>query len=99
MPTRNVVVTEHQADLIEKLVKSGKYQNASEVLREGLRLVETRIKEDAAKLKALRDAIDVGIADLDRGDYVEFDDPKKMELYLKELGEAAIAKSKGRKHG
>ena len=55
MPTRNVVLTEHQADLIEKLVDSGRYQNASEVLREGLRLVESREAEDRARLKALRD--------------------------------------------
>jgi antitoxin ParD1/3/4 len=35
MPTRNVVLTEHQETLIEMLVQSGRYQNASEVLREG----------------------------------------------------------------
>ena len=38
MPTRNVVLTEHQEELIEALVKAGRYQNASEVLRDGLRL-------------------------------------------------------------
>jgi len=37
MPTRNVVLTERQADLIETLVESGRYQNASEVMRDGLR--------------------------------------------------------------
>lgn len=37
MPTRNVVLTDHQASLVEQLVTSGRYQNASEVLREGLR--------------------------------------------------------------
>jgi antitoxin ParD1/3/4 len=42
MPTRNVVLTQHQADLVERLVASGRYQNASEVLREGLRLVESQ---------------------------------------------------------
>ena len=42
MPTRNVVLTDHQASLVEHLVESGRYQNASEVLREGLRLVEQR---------------------------------------------------------
>jgi putative addiction module CopG family antidote len=40
MPTRNVVLTAHQAGLVEKLVASGRYQNASEVLRDGLRLIE-----------------------------------------------------------
>jgi antitoxin ParD1/3/4 len=38
MPTRNVVLTERQEELIEALVKSGRYQNASEVLRDGLPL-------------------------------------------------------------
>ncbi len=61
MPTRNVVITDHQAAMIDQLVESGRYQNASEVLREGLRLVETRAKEDAAKLKALRTALDEGV--------------------------------------
>src|SRR5947208_3510895 len=42
MPTRNLVLTDHQEKLIKKLVESGRYQNASEVLREGLRLVEQR---------------------------------------------------------
>ena len=34
MPTRNVVITDRQATMIVRLVKSGRYQNASEVLRE-----------------------------------------------------------------
>ena len=50
MPTRNVVLTEHQAALVEGLVAGGRYQNASEVLREGLRLIETRESEDALRL-------------------------------------------------
>jgi putative addiction module CopG family antidote len=41
VPTRNVVLTDYQADLVERLVSSGRYQSASEVLREGLRLVVT----------------------------------------------------------
>jgi len=48
MPTRNGVLTDHQEELIDKLVGSGRYQNASEVLRGGLRLVEQREAEDAA---------------------------------------------------
>jgi Arc/MetJ-type ribon-helix-helix transcriptional regulator len=37
MPTHNVVLTAHQASLVKQLVTSGCYQNANEVLREGLR--------------------------------------------------------------
>ena len=58
MPTRNVVLTDRQAELIEKLVASGQYQNASEVLRDGLRLLERREREEILKLEALRRALD-----------------------------------------
>ncbi len=67
MPTRNVVLTGHQAELIEELVSSGRFQNASEVLREGVRLVEQRIAEDRARLEALRSAVLAGDADIEAG--------------------------------
>ncbi len=35
MPTRNAVLSDHQQELVETLVRSGRYQDASEVLREG----------------------------------------------------------------
>ena len=40
MVTRNVVLTDTQSDLVDRLVASGRYQNASEALRAGLRLLE-----------------------------------------------------------
>ncbi len=64
MPTRNVVLTDHPYELVETLVQSGRYQNASEVLREGLRLVEERERLEAAKLKALKQATKQGWADV-----------------------------------
>jgi len=60
MPTRNVVLSQHQQDLVESLVQSGRYQNASEVLREGLRLVERQESENTARLTALRNAAEKG---------------------------------------
>jgi putative addiction module CopG family antidote len=56
MPTRNVVLTDHQDSLVDRLVKSGRYQNASEVLREGLRLMERADAENRVRiaLKRLR---------------------------------------------
>jgi antitoxin ParD1/3/4 len=87
MPTRNVVLTKHQERLIETLVGSGRYQNASEVLREGLRLVEQREAEDAAKLKVLRKAARVGLDALDRGRFKEFDSTEELEAYLNDLSD------------
>lgn len=91
MPTRNVVLTDHQSDLVEELVRAGRYQNASEVLREGLRLVEQREHRDAAKLAALRAAVGEGLADLAAGRYVEIDDDG-LDDYLAELGDRAASR-------
>jgi antitoxin ParD1/3/4 len=95
MPTRNVVLTEHQADLIEALVESGRYQNASEVLRDGLRLVEQRDVEDASKLKALQAAARVGVDALDRGEFKEFRNTEDLQAYLNGLSEKIISKAAG----
>lgn len=89
MPTRNVVLTERQETLIEALVQSGRYQNASEVLREGLRLVENREAEEAVKLDALRAAIDLGLASIERGDAKTFPDASSLVDYLKKVGAKA----------
>lgn len=92
MPTRNVVLTDHQAELVERLVASGRYQNASEVLREGLRLIEARDAEDQARLKALREAARVGVADIESGRFRSFDDPQSLRRHLGTVADAAIRK-------
>jgi antitoxin ParD1/3/4 len=90
MPTRNVVLTEHHESLIAQLVQSGRYQNASEVMREGLRLIENREAEDNAKLEALRQAAQTGIAAIERGDYVEFSDAASLKAHLNSVADAAL---------
>ena len=91
MPTRNVVLTERHETLIEVLVQSGRYQNASEILREGLRLVENREVEEATKLEALRAAAQVGVSALDHGEFKEFADASALVAHLNEVGAAAIS--------
>ncbi|MBV8359090.1 MAG: type II toxin-antitoxin system ParD family antitoxin [Deltaproteobacteria bacterium] len=91
MPTRNVVLTKHQQKLIDTLVSSGRYQNASEVLRDGLRLVERREAEDAAKLKALRRAARIGWNALDSGEFKEFDSIDDLRAYLENISEKVIS--------
>ena len=91
MPTRNVVLTDHQADLVERLVASGRYQNASEVLRDGLRLIETRDAQDKARLKALREAAKVGMEDVAAGRLRSFESAAALERHLTRLSDEAIA--------
>ncbi len=90
MPTRNVVLSDRQAQLVERLVTSGRYQNASEVLRDGLRLVESRDAEERARLAALRDAARLGISDIEGGRFVSFDTASELGRHLSELTEQAI---------
>lgn len=85
MPTRNIVLTDPQTRLVEQLVASGRYQNASEVLRDGLRLVEEREQARAARLASLRDAVAVGVADIDAGRYQSFDDPSALNAHVASL--------------
>lgn len=65
MPTRNVVLTGPQAHLIDALVAEGRFQNASEAIRAGLRLLE----QDEARSAALRDRLMRGVAQARAGDF------------------------------
>jgi antitoxin ParD1/3/4 len=90
MPTRNVVLTDHQTAFVEQLVASGRYQNASEVLREGLRLVERNETEGVARLAALRDAAQIGIADIGSGRFRAFATPDALDRHLAALSGRVI---------
>jgi antitoxin ParD1/3/4 len=92
MPTRNVVLSDHQQNLVETLVQSGRYQNASEVLREGLRLIEQRERMEAAKLQALREAADKGWRDIAAGRYTDVADDQ-LDDVIQQLGQTAAARA------
>lgn len=95
MATRNVVLSQHQHELVESLVESGRYQNASEVLREGLRLLERQELEDAVRVAALRDAAEKGWSDLASGRYDDIAD-EDLDDFIRQLGvRAARTQSAG----
>ena len=62
MPTRNIDLTPELDRFVATKIKSGRYESASEVVRAGLRNLEREEQEHAAKLDALRSAIDEGDA-------------------------------------
>lgn len=90
MATRNVVLSQHQHELVESLVASGQYQNASEVLREGLRLLERQQAKDAARIAALREAAERGWADLEAGRYDDIADDD-LDDFIGRLGARAAS--------
>lgn len=95
MPARNVEVTERQDKMIESLVRSGRYQDADEVVREGLRLVEAREAEQAARLKALRKAVQVGLDDLAEGRALDFDSIEALQAHLAALVDEVVEAERG----
>jgi antitoxin ParD1/3/4 len=60
MPTRNINLTPQLDKFVDTRIKRGRYANASEVLRAGLRALDKAEKEDEAKLDALRAAVLAG---------------------------------------
>jgi antitoxin ParD1/3/4 len=60
MPTRNVNLTDELDRFVLAKVDSGRYENASEVVRAALRTLERDERESEAKLTALRSAINDG---------------------------------------
>jgi antitoxin ParD1/3/4 len=62
MPTRSVNLTPELDRFVATKIKSGRYEDASEVVRAGLRKLEREEEEHAAKLAALRSSIDEGDA-------------------------------------
>ena len=88
MPTRHLSLTPGQDAFIEKAVKSGEYQNASEAVRDALRALQQCRREDALKLKALRMQIKAGVEALDRGEFTEIADAD-LDGYLERLATKA----------
>jgi antitoxin ParD1/3/4 len=88
MATRNISLTAEQDAFIDRIVRAGEYQNASEAVRDALRMLQQRRREDALKLKMLRAHIRDGLDDLERGDFVEVDDAE-LDRFLEGLTEPA----------
>lgn len=83
-------IGKHFEDMIEDLLQSGRYATASEVMREGLRLVEEREERRKIKLEALRAEIQKGF---DTGPAEEVDLSEWMES-IKQRGRQRLAARK-----
>ncbi len=62
MPTRNVNLTKELDSYVAARIESGRFENASEVVRAALRTLERDERLYETKLAALRAAIDEGDA-------------------------------------
>jgi antitoxin ParD1/3/4 len=78
-------IGKHFEDMIDGLIKDGRYATASEIIREGLRMVEEREERRKVKLEALR-------AEIQKG----FDSGPAEEVDIDEMIEAVKARGRQR---
>ncbi|SFI63441.1 type II toxin-antitoxin system ParD family antitoxin [Bradyrhizobium sp. Gha] len=83
-------IGKHYETFIKDLVDSGRYSTASEVMRDGLRLIEEREERRKAKLEALRAAVQEG---LDSGPADPFE-PGELVERVKARGRERLKASK-----
>lgn len=98
MPTRNVNLTPHLDAFVETGITSGRFSNASEIVREGLRLLEQREAEDQARIQWLRNATEEAFAAFDRGEGIELSSPEQIDDFVNGVWEevqAELSKSHG----
>ena len=69
----NISLTPELEGYVKQKVSSGLYNSSSEVIREGLRLLEERDAIKNMKLEALRKEINAGVDSLDSGNGAPFD--------------------------
>jgi len=84
MPTRNVDLTGEQDAFVEEMVRAGKYQDASEAIRDAVRGLQHRLQADDLQLELLRTQLKAGLDALDRGAFTEVDDAD-LDAALDEL--------------
>ncbi len=72
----NISLTVELEQLVNDKLKTGMYQTASEVVREGLRL----LRERDQRLEAIRKDIRAGFEAVERGEFTDFDASNITEL-------------------
>lgn len=93
MPTRNINLTDHWDHFIEHQIASGRYSNASEIVREALRLLEDKEQEQKARLKALRKAAKEGFDEIDQGMGIPLKDKKALRQFIEDIKAEIVAKA------
>lgn len=93
----NVSLTPELEQLVNKKVKSGLYHSASEVIREGLRLLKEQDDMRQSRLSQLRQEVEIGAEQLERGKYTDYDAENLQPLVdeIQAEGRKRLAKRAG----
>jgi antitoxin ParD1/3/4 len=96
MPTRNVNLTDRYDRFVSKEIKSGRYRNASEVMRAGLSFLEKQKREEDEKLKLLRALAKEGFRQLDQGLGIEIGSDEELREFMERIDRRVAKKAQRR---
>jgi antitoxin ParD1/3/4 len=92
----NVSLTPELDTFVHDKVESGMYHSASEVIREGLRLMQQRDERHKAQLEQLRKEIQVSFDQVERGEYTDLT-VEELPKFFEELQAEGMAMLKARR--
>ncbi len=98
MPTRNINLTDYYDAFVQEQIASGRFKNASEVMRAGLRLLESQAAEECEKLQLLRSLAAEGFSAIDQGQGIAVVGEAQLRGKIAAIGKRA-AKRTSRKSG
>lgn len=85
MPTEHIELTDQQLKFIREVVDTGEYQDTSDAIRAGLRLLKQHREKYQARLNVLRGEIQKGIDSYERGAYIELDSDEALDEFFAEV--------------
>ena len=81
----NLSLTPSLEQYVRDRAATGDYNNASEVVREAIRLLKQKEEERVLKLERLREAIRIGDEAMQRGDYTTINSEKELDAFFAKL--------------
>jgi antitoxin ParD1/3/4 len=96
MATRTLNLPDYYDQFVDGLVTSGRFYNASEVMRAGLCLLEQQAGDDQEKLTALRALADEVFKELDAGFGTTIDRREELSEYIGRIGRNSVQNASDR---
>ena len=87
-----IILSPYLESLIERNVASGRFDSPSEVVREGLRLLDDQERSRNASRDELKNDLQKGIEDLRKGRFLEFNSEDELREYGRTVIERGQAK-------
>jgi len=94
MPMRKVHLTDRYDRFVAEQIASGRFKNASAVVRAGLQLLEQVHGQEEEKLILLRSSAAMGFGELDQGQGTAVEDEGDLRRFIGKIGRRATRKTR-----